>query len=159
MHEIEYIQAGEEHIGLLIDARIEFFLALTGPQTDDAIAELKLNMKDYLQVALPEGLYVGILAMSGKEIAGAGGMAVRQRPGNFMNPTGIEAYIMSMYTAPAHRRKGIATTILNKLVALATDRGIKVIELHATKDGEPVYRQNGFKDHIEPTLRLYPGKR
>lgn len=158
MHEIEYIQADERHIDLLIDARIEFFTGLTGPQPGEEIAVLKNNIKEYLQAALPAGSYAGILAMCGNEIAGAGGMAVRQRPGSFMNPTGIEAYIMSMYTAPAHRRKGIATTILNKLVALAEERGIKVIELHATKDGEPVYRQNGFKDHIEPTLRLYPGK-
>jgi GNAT superfamily N-acetyltransferase len=150
MNRVQYILADETHIGLLIEARIAFFLELNGPQSIGAVTALKDEIRAYLNVAIKEKSYVGVLA-----IAAAGGMVIRQRPGSFINPSGREAYIMSMYTALTYRKQGLATQILNKLVEQAKGMGIITIELHATQDGEPVYKKYGFKLHTEPTYRLY----
>lgn len=152
---IEYVKAGKQHIPQLIQARIDFFIEHSGPKQEDKIAELKTHLEAYLSIAIEQEDYIGWLAMADGEIAGAGGIVIRQRPGSFINPTGREAYVMSMYTAPAHRRKGIAATILNNLVAVAKEMGVKLVELHATPDGEPVYVKNGFKLHPEPTYRMH----
>ena len=64
---------------------------------------------------------------------------------------------MNIYTAPQHRRKGLATIILNKLIDSAKEKGITAFELRASKDGEPVYVSEGFRLHPEPTYRKYLG--
>jgi len=62
---------------------------------------------------------------------------------------------MNMYTVPRFRRKGICSMLLEKLTATAKEMGINAFELHATKDGEPVYEKNGFHLHEQPTYRKY----
>lgn len=62
---------------------------------------------------------------------------------------------MNMYTVSELRRKGICKTILNLLVEEGKKIGITAFELHATKEGEMVYIQEGFIYHNEPTLRKF----
>lgn len=158
MNNIKLLLADERHIELLIEARVNFFLEMAGEQPQEKIAQLKLSLREYLQTAVADKTYVGCLAMDGDIIAGAGGIVFRQRPGSFTNLSGWEGYIMSMYTAPQYRKQGIATAILHKLVQIAEERDIKMVELHATPDGEPVYVKSGFKLHTEPTYRIYMNK-
>jgi hypothetical protein len=82
-------------------------------------------------------------------------MMLREQPGNFKNPSGKWAYIMNMYTYPSFRRLGICTGILKALTDEASLNNITAIELHATKNGELVYVQNGFVIHNEPTYRKF----
>lgn len=91
--------------------------------------------------------------MCGNDVAGIGSMMIRLAPANFKNKTGKWAYIMNMYTIPAYRRKGVCKGILNELVEKGKKMGIGAFELHATKEGELVYKQNGFVIHSEPTYR------
>ena len=60
-----------------------------------------------------------------------------------------------MYTAPPFRKNGICRNILDKLISDAANSGITAFELHATKQGESVYKQNGFEIHNEPTYRKF----
>ena len=62
---------------------------------------------------------------------------------------------MNMYTLQEFRKKGICTSILKILIDEGVLAGITAFELHATKEGEPIYKNNGFKIHSEPTYRLY----
>ena len=57
------------------------------------------------------------------------------------------------------RRRGLARELLALAVAEAKARGIKVVTLHASKFGKPVYEQNGFKMSNEMMLRFdEPGR-
>jgi predicted acetyltransferase len=58
-----------------------------------------------------------------------------------------------MYTLPSFRRKGVCKNILNLLVEEGKKYGYKAFELHATKEGEKVYSQEGFELYHEPTFR------
>lgn len=49
-----------------------------------------------------------------------------------------------MYTAPDHRRQGIACKTLDLLVKDARSRGITAISLEATDMGRPLYEKYGF---------------
>jgi hypothetical protein len=62
---------------------------------------------------------------------------------------------MNMYTVPEFRRKGICRQILQALVEDGINRGITAFELHATQEGEFVYKNNDFEKHNEPTYRKY----
>lgn len=82
--------------------------------------------------------------MNNKEIAGCGGIDFYTLLPTYQNPTGKNASIMNMYTKPTHRRKGIATDILQKSLEEAKIRDVSRITLEATKYGMDLYRKNGF---------------
>ena len=60
------------------------------------------------------------------------------------NPSGLKGYIGSMATDQEWRRHGIGRQIANHLIQALHERGISEIELHATEDGEGIYRSLGF---------------
>jgi GNAT superfamily N-acetyltransferase len=155
MSDIQYCLATGSDIHNLVDARVAFLTELMGPQTDEQIDLLKQHLEKYFNAAINDQTYICWLAIAGERIVGWGGMAIRVNPGSFKNPSGLMGYIMNMYTVPDFRNKGIATSLLNKLVETGREMGITAFELHATKEGEPVYMKYGFEKHVEPTYRKY----
>jgi len=67
---------------------------------------------------------------------------------------GMVPYLMSMYTEPAHRGRGIATMIVEHAVAWSRSRGYGSITLHASKMGRPLYEKLGWEDGSEMELNL-----
>jgi len=63
-------------------------------------------------------------------------------------------YILSMYTEPTFRGRGVASRIVRAMVRWATARGYRRIFLHASRLGRPVYTQLGFVDGNEMRLEL-----
>ncbi len=59
-------------------------------------------------------------------------------------PTGSSAYLSSVSTDPAWRRRGMARAAVFLLLDELRRRGVRRVELHATPDGEPLYRSFGF---------------
>ncbi|CAN5902048.1 GNAT family N-acetyltransferase [soil metagenome] len=155
MPHITYHKATLNDIQTLVDNRILFALELSGAQSQTAIDSLKLQMTGYFSKAIAEHTCISFIAECGNEIGGIGSLMVREQPGNFKNHSGKWGYIMNMYTVPEFRRKGICKGILNALVEDGRKSGITAFEMHATKEGELVYAQNGFEIFKEPTYRKY----
>jgi len=155
MNEITYRKAGLNDLELLVDSRIEFMVDYWGAQEKDVERELRTSLEMYFKSALTAGTYISFIATQEKTFAGVGGMVLRTQAGSFKNPSGKVAYIMNMYTAPAFRRKGISTNLLNLLQEEGKKLGYTAFELHATQEGEPVYIKNNFLLHNEPTYRKY----
>jgi len=63
-------------------------------------------------------------------------------------------YIMSMYTEPAFRGRGVASRLVDVMVRWATEHRYPRIFLHASKMGRPVYARAGFEDGNEMRLEL-----
>lgn len=74
------------------------------------------------------------------------------RPGWLARPT--LPYILSMYTEPDARGRGVATRLVTEMVRWATDRGYPRIFLHASTMGRPVYARFGFEEGNEMRLEL-----
>jgi ribosomal protein S18 acetylase RimI-like enzyme len=79
-------------------------------------------------------------------LAGCGVIEIHQRIPSPSNPRGRIGYLSTVSTDPAWQRRGIATTVLARLIAEAEHRAIPRIELHATPDGIDLYRASGFVD-------------
>ena len=155
MNEITFHKAGQSDVQDLVKHRILFALELSGEQNEAMISRLKQQMTDYFSKATAEGGCISFLAKCEGKVAGIGSVHVREQPGNFKNPSGKWGYIMNMYTVPEFRRRGVCKGILNALVEEAGKEGITAFELHATKEGELVYKQNGFELYNEPTYRKF----
>ena len=86
-------------------------------------------------------------------LVACGGAAVIQRVPGPATPDGRWAYVQWMVTEPGFRRRGLARAVLEAILDWLSARGIVNVELHATKDGEPLYRSLGFGDPFSPELR------
>ncbi len=155
MNPITYWRATVDDVAAISEMRIRFFIDFDGPRPQEEQDALRLHLESYFKRTIANNTYICWLAKDGNEVVGIGGMTVREHPGNFKNPSGGMGYVMNMYTLPSHRRMGISTHILNKLQESGKEIGIRLFELHATEEGEPVYQKNGFKKHNEPTYRKF----
>ena len=86
-----------------------------------------------------------MLEENGKVIATAGILFI-EFPPSYRNPTGVRGYITNMYTAPEYREKGIASSMLEKLIEEARKRSVFRICLRASEMGKSVYKQFGFEE-------------
>lgn len=59
-----------------------------------------------------------------------------------------------MYTLKEYQHRGIATELMNRLIAYSTENKIDRIELLATDEGYELYKKIGFRDTIVPYRRL-----
>ncbi len=121
-------------------------LLTTGDRTLALDAASLLHNRDYFREKLPTGEFVAFLAETGGVIAGTSGMVVYRAPPTQGNPTGVEGYIMNMYTVPAYRGQGIATRLLERIVEHARGLGARRVWLRASEVGRPVYARFGFGD-------------
>ncbi len=78
------------------------------------------------------------------------------RPGN---PRRVDPYLLSMYTEPGHRGKGLATRIVREAVRWCREHGFERMTLHASRMGRGVYRGLGFERTWEMRLRMRPSTR
>jgi GNAT superfamily N-acetyltransferase len=96
-----------------------------------------------------------ILLLCTDLVAGGVGL-IEQRLPSPTNPTGRYGYVLSMVTEPAWRGRGIATGIMEALLAWFGDEAVTRVSLHATTAGEPIYRSLGFSASTYPELRWIP---
>lgn len=142
--EIFYQRAGIEDIELLVRTRTVVLRAANELDDSTDMTEVETESRAYYLRALKNGSHTAYLVFDGSEFIGAGGISYYTVMPTYHNPSGKKAYIMNMYTAPSHRRKGIATKTLDLLVQDARERGITAISLEATEMGKPLYEKYGF---------------
>ena len=108
-----------------------------------------------LREQLASGEYVGWLASPDTSpeniVAGAGVQLRRVLPhpvgepgGEITIAEGRHAIILNVFTEPEWRRRGVATLILNRILAWARDQRLDRLVLHASDEGRIVYECLGF---------------
>ncbi|MCI4335084.1 MAG: GNAT family N-acetyltransferase [Thermoplasmata archaeon] len=89
------------------------------------------------------------------ELVASGALWLQEgRPHPFLGP-GFQPYILSMYTAPAHRGKGLAAEIVREMLRWSAGRNYGRVILHASPMGRPVYEALGFIDGPEMRFNLF----
>jgi GNAT superfamily N-acetyltransferase len=90
--------------------------------------------------------------LDGRPVATAGLLWFAHPPGP-INPGGLEAYILNVYTRPEARRMGLARALMERLVHEARAAGVRRIWLRASAEGRPLYESIGFRtgDYLQLT--------
>jgi GNAT superfamily N-acetyltransferase len=99
-----------------------------------------------LSEMLAGGDYLGWLVECDEKVIAGGGVMMRRllpRPGSLQG--GEEAYILNVYTAPEHRRRGLARKIMETILAWSRERDVARVTLHPSDEGEQLYRNLGFE--------------
>ena len=143
--------ATEADAELISEQRYRMFVDST--QVDDArLKEVTEKFVPWVRERLVDGRYVGWLtAEDGRVVAGAG-VLFMDFPPHWMDPEPVRAYLLNVYVDPAFRGRGLARELLTMAMKDAERRGIKVMSLHASEFGRPLYERNGFKSTNEMIL-------
>jgi GNAT superfamily N-acetyltransferase len=120
-------------------------------------AELQTMLENFvawLRPRLSDGSYVGwIVEEDSRAVAGAG-MWLIDFPPHWMDAEPVRAYLLNFYVEPGFRGQGLAYKLLKTALDDARRRRIKVVSLHASSFGKPLYERNGFEPTNEMILRL-----
>ena len=117
--------------------------------------ELEAAVRRYMERAMPLGTFHAWLVEHGGAVVAGGGLQLRTlqpRPGYVRGET--EGLIVSMWTEPAHRRRGLGRLVLDAILDWCRANGIRRLTLHASEDGRPLYAKSGFKPTNEMRLDL-----
>lgn len=74
--------------------------------------------------------------------------------GNPYNPDGRVGYVFNVVTDPGARRRGYSRACLEALLQWFRDQDVRVADLKASPDGEPLYTSLGFARTSDPAMRL-----
>lgn len=138
-----YHRATAEDLEVLTRTRVVVLREANGLPADADMSQVEAQAREYYRRALADGSHAAYLVYDGERVVGAGGVSFFQVTPTYHNPSGKKAYIMNMYTAPSHRRRGIAWHTLDLLVGEARRAGAAV-SLEATAAGRPLYEKYGF---------------
>ena len=141
---------------LLATQRVAMFRDMdrTTPAIEQPLLE---SCAAYFTTALASGEYAGWVArLTNEPERAVGGAGVQFRPlvprtdasGRFL-VAGREGLILNVYVDPAHRRQGIARSLMETLIRWAPGADIVRLVLHASADGRRLYEHLGFVDSNE----------
>ncbi|MGO5012533.1 GNAT family N-acetyltransferase [Niallia sp. Sow4_A1] len=144
---MKYRKATVDDINLLVEMR-KIQLVDEGIKADKDIDN---ELKTFFQKKLAEGTLIQwvVEVEEQNEIIATGAIVNYDFPPSYTNKSGKKAYVTNMYTKNDYRGKGIATSLLTKLVDEAKNLNITKMWLGASKLGRPVYKKFGFKETDE----------
>jgi GNAT superfamily N-acetyltransferase len=138
---------------LIAEQRCRMFVD-AGQAEGVALDEVKANFEAWVRPRLQDGSYVGWLVQEGERVVAGAGMWMMEFPPHWMDAMPLRAYLLNFYVELEFRGHGLAYALLETTVEDARRRGIKVVSLHASKFGKPLYERNGFELSSEMILRL-----
>jgi GNAT superfamily N-acetyltransferase len=123
------------------------------PTSEEQLMKMIAKFVPWVRTKLEDGSYVGWLTSEdGRVVAGAG-MWLMEFPPHWMHEEPVRAYLLNFYVDPEFRGQGLAHALLKTVIEETRRRGIKVVSLHASVFGKPLYERNGFELSNEMILR------
>lgn len=125
--------------------------------TEDRLREMDAAFEPWLRAHLADSTYIGLFIeedgpQDQNQVLSSGGIFLMEFPPHWMDATPLRAYLLNFYTVPEARGHGYAKQILEAAVAECQSRGPRVITLHASRFGRPIYEHYGFTASNEMML-------
>jgi GNAT superfamily N-acetyltransferase len=151
LHRITIREATPDDAEIIYRQRLAMFEDIWGELNSDGVVAMKATFIPWVRRGLADGSYHGWLACTedGCAVAG-GGLIVHEWMAHPLSADPRRAYIANVYTKPDYRRNGIARCIVRTIVNWCRVEGFRVVSLHASPFGRPLYESLGF----EPTNEM-----
>ena len=108
----------------------------------------------WVQPRLEGQTYLGWFVLAGGEVVAGAGLLLLDWPPHVLDPQPIRGYLLNVYVHPAQRGRGLARTLTEEAIAQTRRRNIRILSLHASEFGRPVYEKLGFTATNEMRLLL-----
>lgn len=133
----------------LVESDLDIFMKMRISQLQEEGAESTFDLKPYLQDYyirhLHDNTFVSWIAVDDGKIIGTSGMSFIEKPPYYSCPSGKIGLLSSMYVIKEYRRKGIAKSLLDKVVNEAKNYGCATVQITASDMGVLLYTDYGFK--------------
>lgn len=126
--------------------------------TEERLSEMDRAFEPWVRTHLEDGSYIGLFLEEHGQVLSAGGIFLMEFPPHWMDFEPSRAYLLNFYTVPEARARGYAKRVLEAAVAECRTRGPRVITLHASPFGRPIYERFGFTQSTEMMLRPVPAQ-
>jgi GNAT superfamily N-acetyltransferase len=138
----------------LIAAHRRAMFASMGGFDESILDAVRRASEPWTARLIEEGKYLGWITDDESSPIASAGMLILDWPPHPLDPTGgARAYLLNVFVEPGYRRRDLARALLELCVAEARRRNIRVVSLHASREGAPLYEQLGFKASNEMLLR------
>jgi GNAT superfamily N-acetyltransferase len=117
--------------------------------SEDHLAQMDTAFEPWVRQRLADGTYIGLLLEDDGQILAGAGAFFQDFPPHWMDFEPTRAYLLNFYTAPEARGRGYSNLLLRAAVEECRTRGVKVVTLHASRFGHPIYEKFGFKQSNE----------
>lgn len=127
-----------------------------GHRDEEQLDAMINAFRPWLREKMISGEYLAWMATSGDGAIVAGlGFWLMDWPPHLVSPGARRGNILNVYTLPSFRRQGIARRLIAVALNWCRANGIRNVILHASDEGQPLYKSLGF----EPTneMRLMVG--
>jgi len=147
-------EAVAEDVETLVRHRHLMFEDIRPRKPEEHVAGDRI-FRSWLKKMMRERQVAFFVASNGEgEIVASGGVWLRERQPHLADRAGPTPYVLSMYTVPAYRAKGYATSILEKAEEWCRKRGFAIMSLHASEMGRPLYSSLGWERTWEMEKKL-----
>lgn len=147
---IRRVEAGE--LELVLRHRVEMFREM-GYTSD--LERIRALSEPFFARALADGTYMAWVAEdeAGRPVSGVGVLLLPYQPGPH-DTRAERAFLINVYTEPAHRRRGLAKRLMGSAVEWCREAGFGMVSLHASTEGRPLYESLGFRATNEMRLKF-----
>lgn len=142
---IIFDEATKEDINELVRMRIAYMKDDFGSVSEHERKCMESQLPDYFERKLGTEL-VAFVAKNGERIVSVAYLHIIEMPANSILLNGLYGEVLSVYTEPEYRGRGLCSTLMRNLVEYGKKRGLGRIDLSATDEGYPIYAKIGFKD-------------
>ena len=145
--------AGPADLPTVLDHRRRMFVEMgfTDPVALDAMIESSTPL---LARGLADGSYRGWLVEAEHGVVAGGGVIVLEFQSHPIDPRPRRAFVVNVFTEPAHRRRGLARRLMEAVLVWARSEGLGSLYLHASDDARPLYESLGFAATNEMRLSI-----
>lgn len=138
-------EATKEDINELVRMRIAYMKDDFGSVSVNERQCMETQLPDYFERKLGTEL-VAFVAKDGDRIVSVAYLHIIEMPANSILLNGLYGEVLSVFTEPEYRGRGLCSTLMRNLVEYGKKRGLGRIDLSATDEGYPIYAKVGFKD-------------
>jgi GNAT superfamily N-acetyltransferase len=140
--DVSFRPATAADVDALVAMRAAFLAEFQNADPADPV--LLAALTKYFTTVASTSEFAAYLAEADRRVVAAGAMLLQHHPPSLHNMVGRQAYIFNMYTLPAWRNRGLASTILRKLIDHAKAAGCPKASLHTAPLARPMYARAGF---------------
>lgn len=147
--------AGESELPVLAEHFRRMWLDM-GWRPESLRDDWRERVTAFVERARGDGGFAAFVAEAGGGVAGSAAcqLACGLYPEIRRESSHRAGYVWGVYVRPEHRRRGLATGLTRAAVGHLESLGCTRVTLHASPDGDPVYRALGFTGTNELGLTL-----
>ena len=128
--------------------------AAMGRAKEAALETMRRNCVPWLERMMADGKYLGWITCDDARPVASAGLMLLDWPPHPLDPAGTQrGYLLNVFVEAEYRKRGLARELVEECMAEARRRGIRVVTLHASDAGRPLYERLGFSATNEMHFR------